>query len=165
MFVFNVLTRLYNLSGDFLFLFSTHNDLVQSEQRYWSKSISQLVHFWCNKYSPPSEVIQFGESFFMMIEISLYNVSDIHVPLLAVNGYNLLCWHRNFLLSIIYAIFSEVLFMEFLSFSIGFIVSNSFSQSSCNQYDFYSFLFPVYIFSMTLWSSSLIKKHFFEFHH
>ena len=72
LFVFNVSTILYNLSR-YLFLFSIykHNDLVQSEQKYWSQLIPELVNLWCNKYSPPSGVIKFGESFFMMVAISL----------------------------------------------------------------------------------------------
>ena len=50
---------------------------------------------------------------------------------------------NNFLLSIIYVMFSDVLFI-FLCFSIGSIVSNSFILSSCNQNDFSFFSFTHY---------------------
>ena len=54
--------------------------------------------------------------------ISLYIFSDIQLTLLAVNGWNLLCWHRFILLSTRYIIFSDVVFIFVIYFSIGFTV-------------------------------------------
>ena len=111
-FIFNVLTRLYNFSrAPILLLISKHNYLVQSEQQNWSYSISQLVHFWFDKSSPPSEVMYLCESRWMIFSIYIYIVSDIHFPLLAVNGFGLLCRQRNVLLSIRYVMFSDVMFI------------------------------------------------------
>ena len=95
-FIFNVMTRLYNFYIALIFLLiSKHNDVVQSDQQNWSYSISQLVYFIFDQSSPPSEVMYFCESCWMMISISLCIVSDIHFPLLSVNEFNLLCWNRN----------------------------------------------------------------------
>ena len=63
------LTRLYNFLRTLIFfLIYKHNYVVQSEQQNWSYSISQLVHFWFDKYSPPSEVMYFCESFWMIFQ-------------------------------------------------------------------------------------------------
>ena len=68
-FIFNILTKLYTFSRALiLFLFSKHNDLVQSEQKNWSYSMSQLVHFWFDKLSPPSEVMYFCELCWMIFQ-------------------------------------------------------------------------------------------------
>ena len=94
--IFYVLTRVYNSSrAIILFLKSKHNYLVQPEQQNWSYSISQLVNFWFDKLSPPSEVMHFCEWCWMICSIYLYIASDIRFPLLSVNGCNLLCWHRS----------------------------------------------------------------------
>ena len=67
----------------------------------------------------------------MMFSISPYFVSGIHFPLLAVNGCNLLCWNRFVLLSIIYFMFSDVLFIIFMFFHR--IRSDKFLQSITMQ--------------------------------
>ena len=80
-FIFNVLTRLYNLLRALIFfLISKQNYLVQSEQQNWSYSISQLVHLWFYKSSPPSEVMYFCESCWMIFKY-LYTLFLISILL------------------------------------------------------------------------------------
>ena len=86
------LTRLYHWFRALIFLLIYKNNyLVQSKQQNWSNSISQLVHFWFDKSSPPSEVMYFCESCWMIFSIYIYIVSDVYFPLLYVNRWNLLC--------------------------------------------------------------------------
>ena len=83
----------------------------------------------------------FCESCWKIFSISLYIVSDINFPLLFFNECNLLFWHRSFFINKICHVFW--CFVHFyLCFSIGFIVRNSFSPSSCNQNGFPPFLLP-----------------------
>ena len=67
--IFNALIGLYNFSRTLIFvLIYNHNYLVQYEQQNWSYSISQLVHFCSDKLSPPSEVIYFYESCWIIFQ-------------------------------------------------------------------------------------------------
>ena len=135
-FIVNVLTILYNfLRTLILFLISKNNDLVQSEQQNWSYSIPQLVHFWFDKLSPPSEVMHFCESWWMIFQY-LYTLFLISISLfLMLTG---AIWYAEtyFLLSTRYFIFSYVLFILLICFSIGLIVRNCFSPSLSNQNNF-----------------------------
>ena len=80
-FIFNFLTRFYIFSRTLiLFLISKHNDLLQSEQQNWSYSISQLVNFWFDKSSPPSKVMYFCESWWMIFQY-LYTLFLISILL------------------------------------------------------------------------------------
>ena len=154
-FIFNALTRLYNFSRELIFfLISKHNDLVQSEQQNWSYPISQLVHFWFGKLSPPYELMYLFERCWIIFPVSSYIVSDIHFLLLAVNGCNFLCWHIIFL-STRYVIFSDVVFIFYML--LHRIHSEwFFIPSPCNQNDF-SFLFlPILLFMEEIWSLSLM---------
>ena len=143
-FIFKVLTRLYHfLRALIFFLISKHNYFVQSEQQNWSYSISQLVNFWFDKSSPPSEVMYFCESCWMIFSISLYIVSDIHFPLLAVNGCNLLCWHIFlFINKICHILWWCVRFYLFFHRIHG---EQFFSPSPCNQKLFFLSCFTRYI--------------------
>ena len=124
--IFNVLTRLYNfLIMLILYFITKHNGLAQSEQQNWSYSISQLVNFWFDKSSPPSEVMYFCESCWTIFQY-LYALFLIYLfPFVDVYGYNFLCWH-------IYVCYQQdmsyflMLCTLFIYFSIGFIVSNFF---------------------------------------
>ena len=154
-FIFNILTRLYNfLISLIIFLISKQNNLVQSEQQKCSYSISQLVKFWFDKMSPPSEEIYFYEWCWMICSISLYIVSDIHIPLPVLNGCNFLFWH--------FFCYQQDMpyFLMLCSFFYLFphrINSEQFLiPSPYNQNDFSFLVLPIILFSMEIWSSSLI---------
>ena len=81
-FKFNFMTRLYNFSITLiLFSISKQNDFVQFDQQNRSFSTPQLVNFSFNKYSPPSEVMYFCESFWMIFQY-LYTLFLIYISLL-----------------------------------------------------------------------------------
>ena len=73
------------------------------------------------------------ESYWMIFLISLYIVSVIHFTLLAANGWYFSYWTGKVSLSTRYVIFSVVVFLFVIYFSIEFMVSNFWCPSPFNQ--------------------------------